>query len=220
MVRSTLLSALVWKPVHQIDVDRANAGVAQGDNGSPCHLEGLRAADGCLHVRIEILHPDGGPGQPGFAKSFHLPRVEMARIDLDRKLRPRADVEPGAKLRCEHENVAGREDIRRAAAPMDMGHRMTRRRQGGDVGNLHAQEMEVAGDRRMLARGLGIAAAVPAKAVAERNMDVERELGAFLQLGQPTGGRAARRHAGRSVAPWGSWCSGERARRISRPSRA
>lgn len=52
------LSGLMWKPVHQVDIDGANALAPEGIDCRFGRLEALLAADGGLHGSVEILHAD------------------------------------------------------------------------------------------------------------------------------------------------------------------
>ena len=174
------------QPVHQIDVDGANAFAPERID---CRLgcsKALIAADGRLHLSVEILHADGDPGHACFTHGIDTRSIDVAGIDLHREFRRRADVEAAAELGGQHLDVAWREDIRRPAAPVDVRHPVPRRDERGDVRNLGDQGMQVVRDRSVAQRSLGAAPAVPAEAVAKGDVHIKGQLGAIAQGSQPS----------------------------------
>ena len=75
---------LVGQAIHQVEIDGAEARDAQQAYRALDNLEGLDAANGLLHMRIEILHAeaDAVERRPGKRKGEIA--VDMTRVEFDR----------------------------------------------------------------------------------------------------------------------------------------
>ncbi len=82
-------SRLVWcgRAVKDIDVQAIDAAGAQPVDGGLGHLIALRAADGFLNLRVEILNSDRGAVHPRRRQRVQPRIVQFVRVDLDRELR-------------------------------------------------------------------------------------------------------------------------------------
>ena len=148
-------------------------------DGRRHRLGGLDSADGRLNRRIEVLHAQTGAIDADGSEQARPLLAQMARIELDRVLGIRPDVEETVEVADDRLEGLGGEQVGRAAAPMDMRHRPPAdpRR---DHGDFRPEHLDVGLDRRIAPRRLGGAAAVVADGVAERDVDVERD-GAVLR---------------------------------------
>ena len=95
----------------------------------------------------------------------------MARIEFDRVLAHRRQIETVGDLVGDEFEQVGVEDRGRAAAPMDM-RDLALAGMAGDQRDLFDQALRVGLDRLVAQRRLGMAAAVVAKLPAEGNVQI------------------------------------------------
>lgn len=128
--------------------------------------------DGRLHLGVEILHADRDAGDAGAREGGDSFIVEPARVHLDGELSIVAHAEMAALCGGKLGDVVGGKDIGRAAAPVDVGHRVRFRQMFADRGDLGVQRHEVLGDGVVAMGRLGAAAAIPAQPLAERDVRI------------------------------------------------
>ena len=179
-----VVDALARQAVHQIEIEVGDARLAQRRDGARDLLVGLDAADRLLHVRREILHAEAGAVDAEADQDARERAVDMARIELDRVLAQAREIERLLEPGDDPGEVQAAERGRRAAAPVQVRHRM-RADALGDEADLGDQHGGVGVDRLLLADRLGVAAAIEAELAAERDVQIERERRARGQLGEP-----------------------------------
>ena len=111
---------LLWQPVDQVEIHRAEAARTRfGDNLPGCLLA-LHAVHRALHVRVEILHADRQAVEAQFLKECHRAFRAGARVDLDRALGARAALEACIERAHQCSHLLARQERRRAAAPVQL----------------------------------------------------------------------------------------------------
>ena len=168
------LDRLVRQAVHEIEVDGRDAGATQPGDHFGRHLEGLDPVDRPLDDVVEILHAQAGPRHPGPRQGDRLVFGQRPRVDLDRHLGPRGEGKALAQRRHQGGEILRREHGRGAAAPVDMGDLGPLGDGAGNQTGLALEHPCIVANRCVLAHDLGVAAAVPAHAGAERDMEIER----------------------------------------------
>ncbi len=171
--------ALIRQAVDQIDAHRFEAVLTCGMKHGFHHRARLDAVDRALHAFVEILHAEAQPIEAEFAQQRDRLRRCLARIDLDRIFG--AFVGDEREVFCcrghQFAHFTVREEGRRVAAPV----KLSDGARGIDECGLHGKfvlhAIEI-GPRvgAVLRRDL-VAAAVEANRVAERDVEVERQVG-------------------------------------------
>ena len=166
---------LLGQAVDQVDVDRLEADLARGLHQREHLLGRLHAMDRLLHRRIEVLHAEAQPVEAEPIQMLQALGRDGARIDLDRELATRGQVE----MALDHVEQVGELDVaqesRRATAQVQLRHLVT----SAEMLDLQLElAREVAQVFGRLAVVLGddlVAGAVVAQRLAEGDMHIERE---------------------------------------------
>ena len=117
-VLNHVVLALEGQAIHQVEIDGAEAGDAQQSHGALDHLERLDAADGFLHMRVEILHAEADAVEARAGKREREIAVDMARVEFDRDFGVGREIEMAAQGVGQRAQPFAAEQARRAAAPM------------------------------------------------------------------------------------------------------
>ncbi len=170
---------LMRQPVNQVDADRFEAAGARRVHHVDGQFQRLHAVDRLLHERIEVLHTQAQPVESEAAQMRDRLRRSLARVDLDGIFGVALGQQREVLARGRHQRAhfVERQERGRAAAPVQL-------RNGAFRVELRcldchfAHELLDVGFRApaVLCRDL-VAAAIEADGVAERNMEVEREVG-------------------------------------------
>lgn len=124
--------------VDQIDIDRTHAAVAARAQDVQRLPHALHAIDRFLHLRVEILHTQAGAVETEPGKHRHVAGVDESRVQFDGKitLRGIAEIEAAAQAfdQCGHR--IGIQEIRRAAAEVQLDHFTA-------VGELRCQQVRL-----------------------------------------------------------------------------
>ena len=106
-------------------------------------------------------------------------------VQFDGDLRPFGKGEPSPEMVDESEEIVRREDIRAAAAEVNVTDRQARPDAARREIDLAPEQLNIGRHRPVTAHDLGVAAAEPAQRVAEGNVNVERGPLAGIELLQP-----------------------------------
>ena len=106
-------------------------------------------------------------------------------VELDRDLSVGEERKVPPKPAAKPLEVVRREHGRRAAAEVNVAHRVNGAERLGHQLDLAKKDLEVATDRAVAARHRGMTAAIPAEALAERHVQVERQRRLRRQRGKP-----------------------------------
>ncbi len=164
---------LIGKSVDQVQVDGWKTGRARPLDDLLGLLARLNAMHRRLHRRIEILHANRGPIESHLAQSGDVVVRQPPRINLHARLHVRREVEMLADGLAEPTNFVGREERRRAAAPMQLHHLALRIDAAAHLLHFLVQVFEVERAFFPLRRDDGRAAAIPAKRFAEGDVEVK-----------------------------------------------
>ena len=178
---------LVRQAIDQIHAQAADAAGAQPLGGGTGGRRALRAADGGLHLGVEILHPDGGAVDPQRGQRVQPLRVDLRGVGLDRDLGVRAGGERGGDRIAQPRGLRRRQQRRRAAAEMHPRHARRAGDQRAHPRKLGHQTVEIAVQRHGAGRALGAAGAEPAQPPAERDVQIKRQGRTLGQRAQPVG---------------------------------
>ena len=171
-----VLDALLCLPrqsIHEIDINRGYTVLTQPLDYPLRRLEALLAADCLLHRGVEVLHADGDTGHIGRDESFYFLRVHVAWVDFHGEFGRIVDDERVTQRRGDLADVTGSEDVGRAAAPMDVRHKVRSGEKRANAGDLALKRTQVANNGRIALSGLRVTTAVPAQAMAERNVHIK-----------------------------------------------
>ena len=116
-----IFRALVRKTIHQIHADVLNAGRAQCADCLADKFHGLNATDCALDVDIELLHAQRSAIDTCFSVPFRLPIIEIPRIDFDGVVNAVRRVERDREPFRDLAKGVRRENVGRAAAPVNLG---------------------------------------------------------------------------------------------------
>ena len=166
---------LLRQAVDQVAVDRDEAVGAGGVDHEARLGLALDPVDGLLHLGVEILDPDRDPVEAEVAEEGDGVGVDLARIDLDRDLGVRRDVERAAQHAHEVGHLVAGEEGRRAAAPVQLLDGGSPLDHAADDADLAADVPDVLGAAAVVLGDDLVAGAVVADGVAERHVDVQRQ---------------------------------------------
>ena len=142
----------------------------------------MGSIDGRLHRGVEILHTDRHAIDASVGEGVRLQIAQVARVDFDGELGGDIDFELVAQRGSQSADVLWIQNVGRSAAPMDMGDVSAFGQLCSDVGDLDPQRFEVGLNRLLAPRRLCTATAIPAKVLAEGNMQIERKADVLGQL--------------------------------------
>ena len=139
----------------------------------------LLAVHRALYVGIEILHAQARAVEAGVGEFGDVVGRELARIQFDGDVAVglRAEAEVVAQVLHRRAQLRRREEVRRAAAEMQLHDLAIGIEQARHHADLARQPRAVGLASRAVARDHAIAAAVEARTGAERDVDVERQAG-------------------------------------------
>ena len=147
---------------------------AQQADGALDHLERLDAADGLLHMRVEVLHAEADAIEARAGKREREIAVDVARIEFDRDFGVRGEIEMAAQGIGQFAQPFAAQQARRAAAPMGVDDLACGRGLGDHV-DFAGERLGISVERLVLARGPGVAAAIGAELAAIGHMEIERQ---------------------------------------------
>ncbi len=166
---------LSGQAVHQVEIERGHARIAQHLHRAVDHAQRLHPTDRLLQFRGEGLYAERGIAGADRADHLAPPIGQRPRIELDRNERI---VE--AEMLCQRieqaQEIVGCQRIGAAAAKGDAANPRPLRHTCGDEGDFPVQRIEIARQPLAAVGGGGIAAAIPADFLAEGDMDVERDI--------------------------------------------
>ena len=176
-VRANPSSDLLRQPVDQVHVHRQHAVGAAGVDDRQRLFDALDAIDRLLHLRVEVLHAQAGPVEAGLGQLANVVRGKEARIQLDRDVAVvgLAEAEMPLQRIDRLVQLRGRQEVRRAAAEVQLDHFAVAVEHGRREFDLTVQPGQVDFAARQVARDHAVAAAVEARARAERHVDVQRQ---------------------------------------------
>ena len=179
------IERLKRQPIQNVEVDRGNADCAHAIDHSAGLLGSLNAVYCGLDDGIEVLNANARAGDPGGGEAIVTVVRHVVRINLDAERRLRVDAKGGSKHGRQVEQVDRSQHRGRSAAEMYRRHPPPAIQLLGDVPDLCGQRREIGGDGLVTEHLLCMAAAEPAEAVTEGDMEVERERRLGRQLAQP-----------------------------------
>ena len=154
-------------------------------DGPGHHVERLDPIDGFLNVRRQVLDAQAGPVQPVEGGGLHPTLRQDGGVQLGRDLDARREGKHVPHRAEQANQIVAAQHVRRAAAQM---HRACLDPPGQplfDQDQLIDQVVDIVADQRRLVHHPGVAAAVPAQPIAERDMGVERDRLGGIQRAQP-----------------------------------
>jgi hypothetical protein len=170
---------------HEVDVHAFDAGRAQLIGRRNADVERLDPVHRRLDGGIEVLHADAGAAEPEPAERPREFRRQSPRVDLDRKLGCVIEIQQGACFVGDPSQRLAAERGRRAAAPVDVSH-------PARIGQMTPDEVQFANEKVRIGAGdlrfaqhRGGAAAEPAEPTAERDVEVQRQIGIRRNVAQP-----------------------------------
>jgi hypothetical protein len=165
---------LAGQAVDDVDVDVAEAERARLAD-EPLRLRAaLVAMDRVLDRRREVLDAHRERGKARRGERLELARRRVAWIELHGSARRGGDVEVALDRREQAAQRVRRQEVRRAAAERDLGDRERRAELLGVERHLGGEHVDIDVAARDVACGDDVAAAVPAQALAERDVHVQR----------------------------------------------
>ncbi len=164
-----------------------------------------------LHLGIEVLHAEADAIEAQLREQRHPFVVDAARIDLDRMLAVRPQIEVPVQRAHDLPHFGGIEEGRRTAAPVRLHHGPALAQAGCHQRHLARQIADIARTAAVIARDDLVAAAVVADVLAERDMQVERQ----RRVGAPCPAIVQRRQV-RVLAEAGMEAIGGRIGRVAR----
>ena len=181
-----VLDALLRQAIHEIDIDRVDADSAQQLDRPLHHFIGLHASDRALHVGVEVLRTKADAVDPDGRKACRQLRSDRARVELDGMLAQDAKVESLAQRLNDLLQPLCPKQARRAAAPMQMRYRPSRRGPT-QLHDLGPECFDEGVQRRLTQHGLCVATAIIADRTAIGDVQVKREMRVFAEVRQPGG---------------------------------
>ncbi len=178
---------LQWQAIDEVEVQRMDAERAGGLGADLRLLVGLTAADGLLDGGFEILHAEADARHAHVAERGEAVRRKPGGVELDGDFGVRRECEPLAQPAHDRDEFVGRQHGRRAAAPMDVTDRRAPGNGGRDAVDLLDKPPRIGAMGGLQAHHAGVAAAIEAKTVAKRHMQIERKRSLFREIGEPAG---------------------------------
>jgi len=188
---------LLREPIHQIDVDPLEAGLAGRLDGAANLLRGVDPSSRLLHPGIEILDPEAHPSEPQCPEGAELLRGRESGICLDRRIGIRGQREVLPDDAPEALQLVVFRIVGCSAAQMQLHDRAIPSQTAGDLVQLLPQSIEIGFEHAASAGDDHVAAAVETAPAAEREVDVQRE---WLRL-LPGSALESRSVLGRTDAP-------------------
>ena len=164
---------LIGQAVDKIDVDGFEAKFAQLLDHALRLRAWLDAVDGQLHLGIKILHADGGTIEPGFPKGQQMVRRDAARVDFHTGFEVGGQWESLANGAAQFTNLRRLHECRCAAAPVQLHNFPFRIQHSAHLSQLLAEISQIRPALLLLLGDDRRAAAIPAEALAERDVKVE-----------------------------------------------
>ena len=179
--------------VHEVEVHRGEARLAQELVGGLDEAEGLQPVDLHLHRRGEILHAEADAVEAHAGQHPGAFARQRAGIGFERHLAAGGEAEALVDGLDDLADVQVIEIGGRAAAEVEMGDlALAAAEERGRAPDVLHQIFDVA-RRAVIAVGhRGVAAAIPAELAAEGDVDIDREGGLRVQRHQPVIGRLRR----------------------------
>ena len=168
-----IIERLARQAVHQIEVDRADARLAQPVDRLDDQLFGLDPADRLLAMLSKGLHAQTGPFHPHGGEHLRPFAAHRARIEFDREDRI-VDLELDRQRVDQAQEFDRSDRVGAAPAKGDPAHASAPGQQRGDRLDLAMKRAQVAFEPLALVRLARVATAVEADLLAERDMEVER----------------------------------------------
>ena len=173
MVSAKLFRVWARQAVEKIERDVVHPRLAHQPDAVLDHLEALYAIDRGLHLRVEVLNPEAHARKAKRRKACNVALRHEARVQLD----PQPGVVGEARLHfngVENERqVFGTQKIRGAAAEMHRRRAPPAAEKTADNADLVRQRLHITDGALVPVLHAHIAAAVPAKLPAERDVDVK-----------------------------------------------
>jgi hypothetical protein len=168
---------LLRQPVDQVHVDRAESAGAAGIDHRTRLLDALDAVDRDLHGRVEVLHAETGAVEPDGGQLGDIVRRDEARVDLDGDVAVGGIGEMELPAQRVHDlaQLRRRQEVGRAAAEVQLDDFAIAVEQLRGEVDLAVQPRQVAVGTGRIAGDDAVAAAVEARAHAERHVDVQRQ---------------------------------------------
>ena len=167
-----VLLALFGQAIHQVEIDRRKAAVAQQSHRLRHRFERLHAADQLLHMRIEILHAETDARNAPGGQRIDQIGVDITRVEFDRDFRAGRESEAAAQGVQQAEQAGASQHGGRAAAPMGVNDGARRGRARDEI-DLAEKGFGIGVERPGLTRRLGVAAAIGAKLAAIGHVQIE-----------------------------------------------
>lgn len=166
---------LMRQAVDNVEIDGRNAEISQRGHDVSRLLEALRAVDGGLYDRFEVLHADACPRDAEGSPCLQALGVDMGRVDFDTDLGVWSDVEVSIQRAAQSLQILRADDRRRTAAEMDGADLAPLGQAPGNKPDLLVECIEIGDDRVVAAHLFGMAAAIEAEPIAERDVQIERQ---------------------------------------------
>ncbi len=180
-----ILHCLTRQAIDQVEIERGDAGLAQGIDGARHQVERLAAIDGGLHAFVQALHAQAGAVDAKRLQAGDQAGVETARIELDGDLGAGLRGEMVIQLFGDALQAVAAQDAGRAATKVQAGQARPRRQVRQGQVDLAQQQLQEALQRLVILHHLRMAAAIPAHLPAEGHMHIEIEGAVIRQLAQP-----------------------------------
>ncbi len=136
----------------------------------------LHAVYGVLHLVVEILHAEAHAVEATLAQCSHMLAREFARIHLTADFGVRGNAEFAGKVIEQPTHILRPEVGGGTAAPMQLAHCALRRHEWRYPVDLKEQDIKVGLRLAVLLGGDHVAATVVAKRVAERDVNIQRDV--------------------------------------------
>lgn len=164
--------ALAWKAVHEVHVDGGHARLAKHRHGVLDKRKRLHPPHRRLHIRVDVLHAQRRAVDAGRGVGAGEFTRESARVDLHGMGSDMTEIEARPQTTQQGGEAVRREDVRRAAAPVDL-HNASRRRCVGRQIDLPPERFRISVEQFVATHRGGVAAAVPAQVATVRDVDVD-----------------------------------------------
>ena len=180
-------------------------------------LERLDAVDGALDRLVAVLHADAGAVDARFGQRRDHLVLEAARIDLDGEFGARRDVEMRAQRTRQARAIVRRQHGRRAAAPMDVRHRMAAAPTiAATISISRMQQFEIGFQRRIVIDHFACGSRRTSTACRKTERADRATAACPPAILQASGGRPRRSRRHENAARWDSSCSAARERKKGR----
>ena len=166
---------LARQAMDQVDVDRIEADRARRLHQRGHLVERLHAVHRALHVGVEVLHAETQSVEAQAAQMHQALGRDGARVDLDRTLRARREVEGRAQRPHQALELDIGQEGRCATAQVQLRQRLVAAQHLDLQGQLTFECAEIGSGALVVAGDDLVAGAVEADRLAKRNMHVDRQ---------------------------------------------